>query len=99
MRQTPDGLWQCRTYTNYSIVLQAARQTLPDLPPLHEFVAAYGFEAIDRLRLAMRKPPSQARGTDGKYRYARVLRYNSLDELLARREAVALTSSEVDEPR
>lgn len=67
-----------------------ARQTLPDLPKLHEFVAAHGFEAIDRLRAALRKPPSQAKGSDGKYRYARPLRYNPLDEVLGRKRAVTI---------
>lgn len=94
MHENPDGLWVCRTCRNYSIVLRNARKTLPDLPGLHEFVALHGFDAIDRLRRAMRKPPSQAKGPDGKYHYARPLRFRSLDEQLSYRRAVKIDGAE-----
>jgi hypothetical protein len=91
MARTPDGLWRCRTCLNQANVLRRARRTLPDLPPRAEFVAAHGEDAIDRLRLAMRKPASHARQADGSYRYARVQRGRSLDETLAFRQARVVT--------
>lgn len=95
VHQLPDGYLTCRSCLNYARVLGRARRVLPDLPLLHDFVAAHGFEAVDRLRLAMRKPASRARGADGRYRYARPSWHTPLDEELAHRGAVSLTGGEV----
>lgn len=81
--RTPDGLRVCRACANYAVVLRRARAVLPELPELHEFVAEHGFGAVERLRLAMRLPPSGARRPDGSYAYARPSRV-PLDELLSR---------------
>jgi len=93
--ETPDGLHRCRTCANNAAVLRRARETLPDLPGLHDFMAAHGQEAIDRLRLALRKPASSALGPDGRYRYARPGRYHSLNEELAWRSAENLAGGYV----